>query len=157
MPTALDEMIERISKATGPDREIDCALHVALFGWKLARLGKDYDGGNECAVWTRDGELIAGFAYPPWGKLDPYYHVPDVGYTASLDATIALCVRVLPGWHWHVETIAKPHTQWIAEIYDHEADRPRRVKQGHSKATPALALCLAILRALTAQKTGGDR
>ena len=144
---ALRDLEKRLAEAKGPDRVQDFWIAVELGPSPLKS-----DTGTEARPnWVND----SGQEFDLWGAEGRYgfigHHVVPV-VTASLDAAVALVERVLPGFHWHVETMAKPHTQWIAEMYDHEAERPRGVKQGHSKATPALALCLACVRALIAQE-----
>lgn len=56
----------------------------------------------------------------------------------SVDAALALAERVLPGWVWDVTSTG---TSWIMPASDD--DRHFMA----SAATPALALCIAILRA----------
>ncbi len=59
-------------------------------------------------------------------------HIP--AYTASVDAALALAERVLPGWHWQVDKCGAV------------------LRSGHAlfstdHSVPAIALCIAILRA----------
>ena len=70
-------------------------------------------------------------------------------YTDSLDAAIALVERVLPNpdWFWRVSTI---NGGAQARIYDMRDDDPEKEFYGSGK-NPALALCLAVVRALIAQ------
>lgn len=70
---------------------------------------------------------------------------PD--YTTSLDAALALAERVLPGWHWELDNVGgSPYAANLTnpvgrflicgdtEVYS-------------TAPTPALALCIAILKA----------
>lgn len=103
------ELIERLEKATGPDRELDEAIHAAT-----------------------NKPLRAGLR---WGN------IPN--YTASIDAAVALTERVLPDVGWSVATNRIDRRRvarlWTGEIDDGKA---------HAGASPAIALCLAILKAM---------
>lgn len=61
----LNELLERVKAATGPDRQLDYALF--------------------CHFAPRD---VASAWHPHEGHQ----------YTASIDAAVALCERLLPGW-----------------------------------------------------------
>lgn len=70
--------------------------------------------------------------------------------TTSLDAALALAERVLPGWLWDVTTITtavgglrKP----LASVVRPDQTEGEEIKTWGYGATPALALCIAILRA----------
>lgn len=68
-------------------------------------------------------------------------------FTASLDAALALCERVLPGAGLSLNIGAfKEATIWPA--------KPGRAATAQGR-TPALALCLSLLRAVQAQDLGG--
>jgi hypothetical protein len=69
--TSLYDLRERVRAATGPDRELDGEICIAL-------------GGEHNSMWRRPGE--AGWYGGP----------ADV--TASVDACLALLEKVLPGW-----------------------------------------------------------
>lgn len=65
-----------------------------------------------------------------------------LNYTASLDAVIALCERVLPGWSWAVDSgYAANHHKSHAEAWTGDDEG------SGDAATPALALCAAIIKA----------
>lgn len=171
-------LIERLEKAEGPDADLDCAIHITLFGWKLARIGPDYDGENACEVYTETGFPVEGFAYPPKGKLHQYFHLRNPhpldkrNYTASLDAALALVERVLPGLLVGFRTVGvwAPHHKWAgkpvceamlmdigecdsAEPFcapeNRDEDEVREYEGKH--CTPALALLIALLKAKQAQ------
>lgn len=130
----LDDLIERLEKAGGPDRELDIAL-------------------------TK--QFIAG----------KQYRHPDLAppYTTSLDAAVALVERVLPGWGWQVGTCYVSDDALVFPDFNGpHGDRLRaefgEVEVGSALDTgididrrppgnPALALCIALLRAL--RETGG--
>lgn len=132
------ELIERLEKADAGSRELDGQIEVvarwvmaARAGlapehrarWKSGRLGQVYDGNT-------------GYDAQP--------------VTTSLDAALALAERVLPGWLWEATTITttiggirKP----LAVVVDPEGENDD-VRTFGTAATPALAFCIAILRAL---------
>lgn len=71
----------------------------------------------------------------------------DNPYTASIDSSIALVERMLPGWHWEV---GRDGTAMVRDpnVVGASADY---VCWGGT--TPALALLAALLRALIAKGT----
>lgn len=75
--------------------------------------------------------------------LDQQYIGADAPcYTASIDAGIALCERVLPGWSWAVDSgYAANHQKSHAEAWTGDDEG------SGDAATPALALCAAIIKA----------
>jgi len=81
----LREMLERVESATGPDREIDCAL-AELFG-----LVDEAHCKSWCAMDGRT-DITREMFVRAWSK----------HYTESIDAAVALCERLLLGWGWSV-------------------------------------------------------
>lgn len=149
-------LLARVEAATGPDREIDTDLLLAT-GSDPRMYGRASlnDGGK--VVWKMgDGECLSeAVARHPARKADAaiWFQVPQ--YTAALDATLALCERVLPGklyedrdWPLWMPSICQlMNGNWAANLY-RQSDGLR----GHGEAkTPALALLAAMLRALIAQ------
>ena len=65
--------------------------------------------------------------------------------TTCVTAALALASRALPGWHWGVNSVGEAH------LYETALSGPRYVT---SAPTPALAMCLAILRAKEPQPDG---
>lgn len=63
--------------------------------------------------------------------------------TASLDAALALAERVLPGWRKFVEVVGDGRGSACVFLAHEAIDRP-----WFHAPTPALALCIAILRAI---------
>ncbi len=136
---SLDEMIARVEAATGGDRELDIRLTLAFNG--------PGSGINAALLYTEKN--VAYLA----GLLSDNPHAPDVpAWTSSLDATLALTERVLPGecpegsgrplWLPKIERLF--NGQWRCVLY--------RVSDGHKPKedapTPTLALLLATLKAL---------
>lgn len=89
--------------------------------------------------WTMAG----GHVFDPDGLREFSVPLP----VASLDAALALVERVLPGWEFaiEVERSTDGPTIWRVEMGD-----PLRGWQSEAP-TPALALCIALLRALIAR------
>lgn len=114
----IEELIARLEAATGPDRELDRDL-VALFH------------AGEPLQWPDQYKATAEH----WAKR-PVEHL-----TASIDAALALCEQVRPGYDWILE-----HTNGgltISCLFG-TADHDKRT----FGATPPLAILLAFLRSL---------
>lgn len=84
------DLIERLEKGEGADRELDGNLYVEFFIPK-ERIGRlDQDGG------------VVGW----WPKNAPYVSAIDVPrYTASLDAAISLVERMRPGAEYEITNL----------------------------------------------------
>lgn len=125
------DLLSRLQGLTAPDREADALICVAL----------QYGGPNSegAANVRRD---------PDWDEDDVIFEVgseaccnriPEL--TASLDATVALCERVLPGYDWIVG-----HTNGGLTIHAQVGQNEMVFGE-----TPAIALLIAILTALEAR------
>jgi hypothetical protein len=138
MPATTEELralLDRVQKATGPDRELDKELLWVLgrYSWR----GMNY--------WNDTGEM-----WP--SRL-------SVFFTASIDAAVALVERVLPGWS-HAHITQKTHTN-IGYVHNNEtaftglAARPNPKRQWFEcrAPTPPLAILAAMLSALIALST----
>jgi hypothetical protein len=133
----MDSLINRLEAAeSGSHRLSDDMLRAT--GWTERRLPMDI-----VPYWMHDGHPGVALS------------VAEEAVTTSLDAALALAERVLPGWDWSVSGVKEP-------IWGYNDDRegppratlrrrgPLVANEGLSIAhasTPALALCLAILRA----------
>lgn len=120
----LSDLIDRVRVATGPDRELDAEIMFDLFATPV---GRKYDGGPTGYLWPEDNPSWSfGIRFPgkdrTWFKdvrkridgetlvierdganvLMNALRIPKL--TASLDAAIEPCERVLPGWWWRVGT-----------------------------------------------------
>lgn len=121
--SGLSELIAKLEGLSGRDREVDADIYVAFF-IPQERVGRiDRLGG--CVGW--------------WPKDAPYESAIDVPpYTASLDAAVALVERKLPGTDWQVsngnEDGCAAHIEGDDKFY--------------AGPTPAIAVCLALLRSL---------
>lgn len=120
--TDLTELLGKVERAVGPDRELDLAIAL----WRHPEL----------AEWPRSAQ--GGWHSPEWGLISAPEH-----YTSSLDAALALAERVLPtllGWK-----LERTDTCW-ARLYF-----PERADSGIAATVP-LALVAATLKALIAQE-----
>lgn len=145
--TSLQALAERLEKATGPSRELDAALHVALV--KPEQYPDDLRYFRLPSASMDHMDMCAPGTY--WLKQRSGASLQTAPtYSASLDAAIALCERVLPdNMRWSISNAAvKPR----ANVFPLSPTRPIMGPYS-SAATPALALCLAIVRARIAEET----
>lgn len=124
--TPLDDLIARLEAASGPDRQADRQIAKAI----------------DPTTWRR----ATNWAAMPCGapadtvERDALRWVPD--YTTSLDAALALAERVLPG-HGPIDMTVMGSAK--VTIWSNEpCGRDLSDAFGH---TPALALCIAVLKA----------
>jgi hypothetical protein len=152
----LSDLIARVEKAEGPDRELD-ALVWSEF---LPRHGEGIDGfdlpdGAHYEYEADDRGAVSMYVRLADGNCRVRARRPAEPFTASIDAAVALAGRVLPGWLFGIETFPNDEvfTPSGAQAFVAE-DRSRLdAGYGHGEAkTPAIALVLAILRAVQAQR-----
>jgi hypothetical protein len=129
--TDLAALLARIEQADGPDREIDAALY-----WHFVETNKD----EMTLPWTTSlfmaGDIL--------GR-------PREAYTASIDAIVALIERALPALTgWALYSYGRAYL-FTPESMDDPATGEDTVLATH-KASPALALCAAFVRAMMAQQ-----
>lgn len=132
------ELIERLEKAEGSDREIDHAITDA-FAYFFPFQPDPYSWRTKVGDKYFDTERFGR------GGSTSDRYVPK--YTSSLDAALSLVERKLPGVHWSISNATvKPRANvWMPQ--------PTRPIMGpySSGATPALAVCLALLRSLSTE------
>lgn len=127
----LAELLERVKAETGPDRELDIAIGLAVGGFE--RVQRGILGVVEYRFWMPEGG---------WNSGSSTVMIPK--FTASLDAALALVERALPGAEWSVGHNACDDfvaTCWVQGVEDLDYHAP----------TAALALLAALLSALIAQ------
>lgn len=138
------ELIERLEKAEGADRELDCWLgyHADLtvdeMPWreKIDRFGIDHALNA-----AKSNQNIWSSALSP--------------YTASIDAAVGLVATSLPGWYWRTgQTSLFPNGWALVSRHhpDHCTERDEAGSSDGKAATPAIALCISVLKALEAQE-----
>ena len=100
-----EELLARVQKATGPDREIDVAIMAACFEWAKAEppYYAPHCVGDEPIYWHA----------PSWLRKRP---CPEL--TGSIDAALALVERVLPG---NDVLVMRDTGQWEANIGPQES------------------------------------
>lgn len=137
------DIIERLGNAEDFDRDLDRDIGLTLMGWRY----EDVEGFGQM-IYIPDENAY----YPDHpGSLTP-------SITASIDAAIALVKRLLPGWRvenlceWENETL-RNRGAWTCDLREngHEFFSGGRGKCPHAQ-TPALALLIALLRALEAKE-----
>lgn len=144
----MNDLIERIEAASGPDREMDRDILAAKGTHVLEKRGRD----RKSWWYEIDG--------PDYRRLDPdgdrYFGMPR--YTASIDAALTL---VPEGWMFGIERAGSydgsPKDEAWCWPYESNFDPDwQNGQQGYrdapdgargSAATPALALCAAALKA----------
>jgi hypothetical protein len=149
----MTDLIKRLEEAEAGSRELD-ALVFRRFGGPLP---KEFAGYGVELTWQADGS-----ATMPVGEMQVRYDPP--AYTASLDAALALADRVLPGWYCAVQPWfhANPdRTMYRAYVIQPDWSRWTPVDDdwcevvlGPSAPTPALALCIAVLKATDTGREG---
>lgn len=130
-------LLSRLQGLTAPDREVDALICVALqYG------GPNSEGATNVrrdSDWDEDDLIFEVNGEPSCTR------IPEL--TASLDATVALCERVLPGWDGFAPINATGEA-WVwpagGMSRGHRANGP----------TPAIALLIAILTAKEARENG---
>lgn len=129
--TDLSSLIERLEKATGPNY----ALEVDIFKFFNPEYS-DYIKGRGGLVHRNDGEdqRVLSNVRPP-------------NVTASIDAAVALAERVLPNWQINLSIFHDT----LAEASFGNREAPHARSQAPK---PALAICLATLRALQSKGPG---
>ena len=132
---ALRALLARVDGDKRADRKFDSSL------WFTLKIGTPEE---QEAV--SDAYIAAGFS-DDCVKRSPVF-IPD--YTASLDAAVALVDRVLPTWWWAISRT--PARGWHeGEVYPPNYDSGDPLCGVGGASTPALALCIALLKALVAQ------
>lgn len=119
-------IIERLEKADSGSRGLDVEVHFALFP-DVASRATDVSGGS----WKEPSDR-----YPSVMRIVG----PDGHYTSSLEAALSLAERVFPGRG--LEIVRFPEAGWSASVLMDG----RQTFSGEC-ATPALAVCIAVLAA----------
>lgn len=139
MTADLQELLARVEKAGGPDRELDARIFCAVNGYTFRSHRPDLGPPPTARAYVA--------YYEPKNGEHPSAYCP--AFTASLDAALALVERVLPTFTADLTIYRtnggefKPHSLArlfcpYGEIQEHRGDA----------RSPALALLAAALRAL---------
>lgn len=140
MTVAIAELIERLEKAEGPSRELD-ALVCRATGWHRVepRFTSNKKGG-----WIAPGDFIG--THSDGGPildsmLGTTIHRDPAPFTSSLDAAMDLLAKVLPEAQLLIGFKQTATTKPWARVGNWTAPDA-------TGPTPALALCIAILKAV---------
>ena len=126
-------LIERLEKATGPDREIDALIEIEARRQEAYRVGLNDDQRAKWKPVGSNGEVEEG---------GTRYHSPK--FTASLDATVALIERVLPGCEFSLTNLYGVAHAELPLNRDNGWENGRR-----TDGNLAIAMLIALLRALS--------
>lgn len=115
-------LIDRLSKLDGPSRRLDHEMHILFFV---------PDDKKNTVEWNHFGSYS-------WSPSPDHVMIDKVpAYTSSVDAAVALAEKVLPGWKWYAGN-------WNVHAAVLSPDRNN--DQRAVAATPAIALCIAVLK-----------
>lgn len=166
MTSSYGEIVERLEKLTGPDREMDARIWAHFFKVR-------YIGHNMAyAAYGASNPLTqVEFTTPPKRTRcvtgSPQYpHATPV--TASLDAAVALVEKMLLGWGWRVATCCVSDDAWVFPDFNspEHGERLRREFREdinwvaltdvdlRPPGRPAIALLISMFRALTVNENG---
>lgn len=127
----LGEIIARLERATGPDRELDKAILEAI-GWRRDKEACGIAAASE--IWVSpDGEYYDAV-------IDPFKVFPHP--TASLDSALMLFPQ-----EWRLEHIGEQLSggRWDCELHWREYSQELSIVA--TGATGSLAVCVASLKA----------
>lgn len=145
--TDLSTLITMLEKAEAGSRELDRDIFVAFFCRPVPPEGYEWPGTPWARVMPSDRMWIrTSDGIPTDGTLAP-------AYSTSIDAAVALVAEKLPGW-----TIASlgqdDGKRWHAELRKGYRTSYSTVALAGSP-TPALALILALLKAMEGRDKHG--
>lgn len=142
----LRDLLVRVDAATGPDRELDAKIQIALI--------PDYGARVELSpakfvrfedVWRRNRAQHLNHA----NNVADWWKCPK--YSASIDAVVALIEMAMTGQRVAIGLLIFPH-RCQGDIHVDDANY-----YGSSPvAAPSLALLLALLKALIAREEGHE-
>lgn len=163
----LSELIERVEKAVGPDRDLDALIWVATgpatnaSGWCGFALDEGWRYEYE-ASGHFPGEVME-FAVNSAGQRLPQALREAPVFTFSVDAALALVEKMRPGYRWGVSSVAikigaypDGKTAYGEGFRAHVTkNSPLRPMPSTADApTPALAIIRALLRSLDTDNKG---
>lgn len=125
----IDELIERLEKATGSDREIDALLALGVAGWSHERRK-----GDRYEYWRDPDDISPHSTYHPRRELPRY--------TASIDAALALVERRGLAFDGILDDALSDVVERALERADVGGDNHPRLSE------LPIAILIALLRAL---------
>jgi hypothetical protein len=136
MDAHMKALTNRLEQSTGPDRELDGHIFETLGGaeWREAyrRVQEPCGCPHETAVHDAKDRFAPR-------------------YTASIDATVALVERCLPGWSWECRASGTGDRGQATVWNPSRAPGNNQEQRAYNCASPAIALLTALFRALEAQ------
>lgn len=144
MAAEIEKLIERLEKATGPDRELDAEIAATL---------RIYRGQHKWAAeWSGEWRAAKGLVHL-MGEFGSRGNFRPPAFTESIDAAASLGPDESG---FSIDTLGKGNGWGLGDT------KPRAVRnqsedqwtyhgwEGASGATPAIALCIASLKAIAA-------
>lgn len=135
--TDLNELLERVKKAKGPDREIDAHCFALSQGGRLRQF---YDG-DKSYVWEKP---IDGF----WIR-DIKNVTGTAKFSGSIDATLDLVERLLPGSMWRLQSSPDTGDGFQATLVTYGPD----LGSNAEAATAPLALLSCLFKSLISKES----
>lgn len=152
MTSSYGEIVERLEKLTGPDREMDARIWAHFFKVR-------YIGHNMAyAAYGASNPLTqVEFTTPPKRTRcvtgSPQYpHATPV--TASIDDSVALVEQKLPGWSWECRKSGTGDKGQATVWNPSRAPGHNSEQRAYNCASPQAALLIALFRALTVNENG---
>lgn len=141
--STLEELLLRVEGATEGSRELDADLWIAVgprpMGDNFAHWIHDWEPGWEPGPYAGDVQMVENGGV---------FTSPE--FTASLDASLALVDRTLPGWLFIVDNLSRDRPYASLALNDGP------IADGKA-ATPPLAVIAALLSALISQAEGREK
>lgn len=133
---ACAELVGRLEKATGPDRELDAQIYCAKNGYGFVKFERWNQHAGRLFYSIPGMELHCGSEGFPL-------------YTRSIDSALTL---VPEGWAWFVERI-EGYSEGRARLWiPSKRTLGLKIEQvDFEAATPAIAICISALKAIAAQ------
>jgi hypothetical protein len=130
----MKSIVERLQQATGPDRDLDADIEIALFRTSWVKAPK---APGEIAETPQH--------FWPEGKLRFFTRSGTIApaYTASFDAAMSLIGRVYPGASWTI----KADACWLRIPHGDDVVEVEGVSLRRKGGCNPIAICLAVMRA----------
>lgn len=132
-----EELLARVNAATGPDRELDAAIDIALFGGETVWRQANYIMDSHPASKRPSKNHHGGFAFEA---------VPL--YTSYLDASLGSVLQALPGWAWK---LVHEEGRFIFVLRNAAKLEVVAASWVNSGSDPALAILASLLAAKIAE------
>lgn len=144
---ACKSVLADLEKASGADRELGARIICALLAPEGSKVEKSPRNGEWCIY---EPNRYRPDEWMVWSAPDPFrrdYFCP----TESLDATIALVERVLPGWAREVSFWGSTARSSLWECDPEGWHSSRGIKTSAASKSEPIALLTAMFRAKIAQ------